>query len=302
MGYGSGSLELISLASKLSEFIIMKISIGFSTCPNDTFIFDALVNGKIDTHGLEFSPLLADVEELNMKAVTAELDVTKLSYHAYGHVAMHYKVLDSGSALGHGNGPLVVSKRKISSEEINSARIAIPGDLTTANFLMTVAFPQAQNKKSYLFSDIESALLNDEADIGVLIHENRFTYEERGLSLIEDLGAFWERKTQLPIPLGGIVVNRSVPENVQLRLQKCIYDSIRFAFENPESSLGYMRQYAQEMREDILRQHVQTFVNDFSLSLGTDGQQAVRKLLDLGSNLGLFPKPENEIFVPIVNE
>lgn len=277
----------------------MKISLGFSTCPNDTFIFDALINGKVDTDGLEFIPVLADVEGLNKRALTADLDVTKLSYHAYGHAAMHYKILDSGSALGHGNGPLVVSKRKMSQEEINEARIAIPGDLTTANFLMAVAFPQAQNKKSYLFSEIESVILSDKADIGVLIHENRFTYAERGLILIEDLGAFWERETNLPIPLGGIAVHRRIPESVQIRIQKCIYDSIRFAFDNPESSLEYIRQYAQEMREDILHKHVQTFVNDFSLSLGMEGQQAVRKLLDLGSNLGLFPKPEKEIFVPI---
>ncbi|MEA1878748.1 MAG: 1,4-dihydroxy-6-naphthoate synthase [Bacteroidota bacterium] len=277
----------------------MKISLGFSTCPNDTFIFDALINGKIDTDGLEFIPVLADVEELNKRALTADLDVTKLSYHAYGHVAMNYKVLDSGSALGHGNGPLVVSKRKLLAEDINEARIAIPGDLTTANYLMTVAFPKAQNKKSYLFSEIESLILSDEADVGVLIHENRFTYAERGLRLIEDLGAFWERKTHLPIPLGGIVVNRRIPDSIQLQIQECIHDSIRFAFDNPESSLGYMRQYAQEMREEILHKHVQTFVNDFSMSLGTEGQKAVRTLLDIGSSLGLFPKPEDEIFVPV---
>lgn len=279
----------------------MKISLGFSTCPNDTFIFDALINGKIDTDGLEFIPVLADVEELNKRALTAELDVTKLSYHAYGHASMHYKILDSGSALGHRNGPLVVSKREIAPEELAEVRIAIPGDLTTANFLMAVAFPQAQNKKSYLFSEIESVILSDEADIGVLIHENRFTYAEKGLRLIEDLGAFWERETKLPIPLGGIVVNRRIPEIIQLQIQKCIYKSIRFAFDNPESSLAYMRQYAQEMREEILHKHVQTFVNDFSLSLGMEGQEAVRKLLDLGSNQGMFPMPVNEIFVPLVN-
>ncbi|MCK5821197.1 MAG: 1,4-dihydroxy-6-naphthoate synthase [Bacteroidales bacterium] len=279
----------------------MKISLGFSTCPNDTFIFDALINGKIDADGFEFIPVLADVEELNKKALSVDLDVTKLSYHAYGHVAMNYKVLDSGSALGHGNGPLVVSKKKIPPAEITEARIAIPGNLTTANFLMSIAFSQALNKKSYLFSDIESVVLSNEADIGVLIHENRFTYAERGLILIEDLGAFWERKTNLPIPLGGIMVSRLLSESVQIRIQKCIHDSIMFAFDNPESSIDYMRKYAQEMREDILHKHVQTFVNDFSLSLGTKGRKAVRKLFDLGSSQGLFPKPDKEIFVPFVN-
>ncbi len=279
----------------------MKITIGFSTCPNDTFIFDALIHSKIDNYGLEFIPFLADVEELNTKALNGDLDVTKLSYHAYGHVTKNYMILDAGSALGHGNGPLVISKRELLPSEIDLARIAIPGDFTTANFLMGLAYPKAKNKKSYLFSDIESLVLDDEADVGVIIHENRFTYKERGLKLIEDLGLFWERKTQLPIPLGGIVVNRRVPVDIQLLIQKAIHHSLKFAFTNPESSLDYIKAHAQDMREDILHQHVKTFVNDFSLSLGVEGQKAIRTLLQLGSNLQLFPDPGDDIFVPLVN-
>lgn len=275
----------------------MKITIGFSTCPNDTYIFDALINGKIDTHGLIFTPLLADVEELNSRALKGDLDITKLSYHAYGHVSKRYKILDSGSALGWGNGPLVVSKRRIYPDEVLHARIAIPGELTTANLLTGMAFPEAKNKKAYLFSDIEEVVLSDEADIGVLIHENRFTYSDRGLKLILDLGEFWDKKTGMPIPLGGIMVNREIEEDKQLLIQKLIRESLVFARENPGSAIGYMRKYAQEMREDILLKHVKTFVNEYSLSLGAEGRQAVNKLLDMGSSMGLFPLPEDEIFV-----
>ena len=275
----------------------MKISIGFSTCPNDTFIFDALVNGKIDTRGLEFAPVLADVEELNSRALEGDLDVTKLSYHAYGHVSAKYKILDSGSALGWGNGPLAVSKRKIYPDEVPDTRIAIPGELTTANFLTGIAFPGADNKKAYLFSEIEEVVLSDEADVGVLIHENRFTYYERGLKMIMDLGDYWEKKTGMPIPLGGIMVNRRVPHDIQKLIQKLIYDSLAYARDNPGSAIDYMRSHAQEMREDILLKHVDTFVNDYSLSLGEEGRSAISKLLELGSSRGLFPKPQKDIFV-----
>lgn len=275
----------------------MDLTIGFSTCPNDTYIFDALVNGRIDTRGIVFTPILADVEELNSKAKDGELDITKLSYHAYGHVSSQYKVLDAGSALGWGNGPLLVSKRKIYPDEINEVRIAIPGELTTANFLMGTAFPGAGNKKSYLFSDIEEVVLSDEADVGVLIHENRFTYMNRGLELIMDLGEYWEKATGMPIPLGGIVVNRKLNKETQLTIQELIRESLIYANENPGSSYEYMKCYAQDMRKEIMLQHVETFVNDFSLSLGDDGRKAVMKLLDMGSKEGLFPVPGIDVFV-----
>ncbi len=275
----------------------MKLTIGFSTCPNDTFIFDALVNGKIDTGGIEFIPILADVEELNSMALEGGLDVTKLSYHAYGHVSATYKILDAGSALGWGNGPLVVSKRKIYPDEVSNVRIAIPGELTTANFLTGIAFPDAKQKRSYLFSDIEEVVLSDEADVGVLIHENRFTYSERGLQLIIDLGEFWEKTTEMPIPLGGIVVDRGIALDNQVLIQNLIRKSLEFARDNPGSAIEYMKKYAQEMREDILIQHVDTFVNEYSISLGKEGRAAVTKLLDLGSSLGLFPVPPADVFV-----
>ncbi len=275
----------------------MNLTIGFSTCPNDTFIFDALINDRIDTRGLRFTPFLADVEELNTKAKNGELDITKLSYHAFGHVSSKYKILDAGSALGWGNGPLVVCKRKIYPDEMNEVRIAIPGELTTANFLMETAFPHAKNKKSYIFSDIEDVVLSDEADVGVLIHENRFTYAGRGLKLIMDLGEFWEKETGMPIPLGGIVVNRKIPRDIQIVVQELIRESLVFARENPGSAFDYMKRYAQDMREEVMNQHVETFVNEFSLSLGVEGRKAVSKLLDLGSKEGLFTVPEDDVFV-----
>jgi len=275
----------------------MKLTLGFSTCPNDTFIFDALVNGKIDTGDLEFIPVLADVEELNSRAREGELDISKLSYHAYGHVSSDYKVLDAGSALGWGNGPLVVSKRRIYPDEIPYARIAIPGEMTTANFLFGIAFPEAMDKRAYLFSDIEEVVLSDEADVGVLIHENRFTYADRGLRLIMDLGEFWEETTDMPIPLGGIMVNRRIPEEKQKLVENLIHESLLYARKNPGSALEYMKKYAQDMREEIMLQHVETFVNDYSLSLRSEGREAVAKLLEMGSSKGLFPKPEGEVFV-----
>jgi len=276
----------------------MKITVGFSTCPNDTYIFDALVNGKIENRGIEFIPVLEDVEELNSRALEGDLDVSKMSYFAYGHVSGLYKVLDAGSALGWGNGPLMVSRRKIYADEVSGAKIAVPGMLTTANFLTGLAFPEAGNKKAYLFSDIEDVVLSDEADIGVLIHETRFTYRERGLKLIMDLGDYWEKNTKMPIPLGGIMVHRRIPREVQVEIQDLIRESIEFAMNNPGSAMEYMKRYSRELKEDIIFKHVDTFVNNNSLSLGEDGRNAVLKLLELGSSLKLFPAPVEEAFVP----
>ena len=182
----------------------MKLTLGYSTCPNDTFIFDAMVHHKIDTEGLEFSPFLGDVEELNKKAFTQELDITKLSYHAYAFLSEFYMILDSGSALGKGNGPLLLSKKKLYPDKLKEVKIAIPGKYTTANLLFGIAFPEAVSKKEYLFSDIEEAILSGEVDAGLAIHENRFTYKTKGLRKIMDLGEFWEDLTDLPIPLAKV--------------------------------------------------------------------------------------------------
>src|SRR5512138_596122 len=198
----------------------MRLTLGFSPCPNDTFIFDAMVHGRIDTEGLEFDYFLADVEELNRRAFAGTVDITKMSFHAYAYVANNYLILDSGSALGRKNGPLLISKRELNPEELSGKLIAIPGKYTTANLLLGIAWPEIKNKKEYLFSDIETAIINEEVDAGLIIHETRFTYSKKGLLKIADLGEYWEKLTNLPIPLGTIVVKRSMPEEIALKVNR----------------------------------------------------------------------------------
>jgi 1,4-dihydroxy-6-naphthoate synthase len=275
----------------------MKLTLGFSTCPNDTFIFDALVHKKIDTQGLEYELLLADVEELNNEAFKGEIDITKLSYHAYAYVADNYKLLDSGSALGNNNGPLLISKHKIYPDEIEDLNIAIPGKYTTANLLLSIAYPSALYKKEYLFSDIEEVVLSGEADAGLIIHENRFTYEKKGLRKIIDLGELWEEKTKMPIPLGGIVVNRKLPVETQQKINSLVRKSLEYAFQNPASSLAFMKQYAQEMNEEIMQKHVDLYVNDYSLDLGEKGRSAIKKLYKEAKTIKGFPEVREDIFV-----
>ncbi len=275
----------------------MKLTLGFSTCPNDTFIFDALVHKKIDTEGLEFELLLADVEELNNEAFKGEIDITKLSYHAYAYAADKYKLLNSGSALGNNNGPLLISKQKIYPDEIEDINIAIPGKYTTANLLLSIAYPESLYKKEYLFSDIEEVVLSNEADAGLIIHENRFTYEKKGLRKIIDLGEFWEEKTKMPIPLGGIVVNRKLPAEIQQKIDRLVRESLEYAFKNPGSSLAFMKKYAQEMNEEIMQKHVDLYVNDYSLDLGEKGRSAIKKLYQEAKVIKGFPEVGEDIFV-----
>jgi len=250
----------------------MKLKLGFSTCPNDTFIFEALVHHKIDTEGLEFDLLLADVEELNKTAFEHEIDITKLSYHAYAYVSDNYTLLDAGSALGKNNGPLLIGKQKITPDEIDNLKIAIPGRYTTANLLLSIAYPKALNKTEFLFSDIEEAVLSEKANAGLIIHENRFTYEQKGLLKIVDLGEFWENKTKMPIPLGGIVVNKKLNKDIQLKINRLVRKSIEYAYENPDSSLAFIKLYAQEMAPDVMRKHIALYVNDYSFDLGETGK------------------------------
>ncbi len=275
----------------------MKLKLGFSTCPNDTFIFDAMVHGRIDTEELEFELILADVEELNKAAFEHEIDVTKLSYHAYAYIANNYVLLNSGSALGNNNGPLLISKHKIYPDEINDISIAIPGKYTTANLLLSIAYPDAKNKKEYLFSDIEEAVLSNEIDAGLIIHENRFTYAERGLKKIIDLGEFWETKTQLPIPLGGIVVNRNLPVELQKKVNRVLHRSLEFAYENPNAALPFIRQYAQEMDEEVMYKHIKLYVNEYSLDLGETGKKAIKKLYKTAAELKVIPEMPENIFI-----
>ena len=274
-----------------------KISLGFSTCPNDTFIFDAMVHHKIDTEGLKFDVVLGDVEELNKKALNNELDVTKISYHAYSKIADNYLLLDSGSALGYKNGPLLISKRKIYPDELNDVKTAIPGLNTTANLLLGIAFPDAKNKKEYLFSEIEDVVHSNEVDAGLIIHENRFTYEKKGLKKIIDLGEYWEKETGLPIPLGGIAVNRNLNYELQLKINRVLKRSVDFAFENPKSAYPFIKQYAQEMDEEVMYKHIELYVNDFTKDLGKEGKKAIEILYKKAISLGVLPGMNKQIFL-----
>ena len=247
-------------------------------------MFEALAHGRIDTEGVSFDLSFADIEELNRGAIAGEPDVSNLSYATLPLLQGGYKVLDSGSALGRGNGPLLVSRHKIYPDELADASIAIPGEHTTANLLMSRLFPEAADKTPYLFSDIADVVLSGERDAGVLIHEGRFTYEKRSLRLVADLGLEWERKTGLPLPLGAIVVRSDLPQEIQKKCERAIRRSVEYAMQNPDISAGFIRAHAQEMSDEVTRQHIALFVNGFSISLGSEGRDAVRRLLDTGTD------------------
>jgi 1,4-dihydroxy-6-naphthoate synthase len=267
----------------------MNLTLGFSTCPNDTFIFDAMVNGRIDTEGLRFNLHLADVEELNRLAFSASIDVTKISYHAFAYLSEAYQLLTSGSALGFGNGPLLISKHKIYPDELKDLKIAIPGKYTTANLLLSLAYPHLNQKKEYLFSDIEEVILTGEADAGLIIHENRFTYKAKGLKKIVDLGEWWDQFTGLPIPLGGIIIKRNLLNEIRLKVNRVLRRSVEYALANPNDSLPFVRQHAQSMDEEVMRNHIQLYVNDFSVDLGTKGREAITTLYEKSIERQIFP-------------
>jgi 1,4-dihydroxy-6-naphthoate synthase len=273
----------------------MKLSLGFSPCPNDTFIFDAMVHHKVDTEGLEFELCMTDVEELNRKAFNNELDFSKVSFHAYLFLTEKYILLDSGSALGFGAGPLLISRRLILKDEFSSLRVAIPGQYTTANLLFSLAYPECINKTELLFSEIEQSVLDEKVDAGVIIHENRFTYQDKGLILINDLGDFWEKLSGGPIPLGGIVASNSLPEDVIARFSRVLRKSIDYAFESKEIS-GFVRCNAQEMSVEVMRKHIELYVNAFTRSLGFTGRTAVEKLFEIALEKGVIASSPQQIF------
>ncbi len=277
----------------------MRLTLGFSPCPNDTFIFDAMVHGKIDTEGLEFSYYLADIEELNRRAFTGEPDITKISSFAYTYAAGNYLILDSGSALGFKNGPLLVSRREINTASLAIARIAIPGRYTTANMLFSIAWPEAVNKKEYLFSEIEDVVLRGEADAGLIIHESRFTYEKKGLLKIADMGEFWEKLTGLPVPLGMIVVNRRIPAETALAVNRVIQRSAEFALKDPDASEKFVTENAREMDRDVMRRHIELYVNKFTVNLGHVGRKAVTELYRIAAEKGIIPVLPEQMFPEI---
>lgn len=293
----SHSLMSHSLISHSLISIIMKLTLGYSPCPNDTFIFDAMIHGKIDTEGLEFEVILADVEALNQRAFAKKLDITKLSYHAYAYLREDYALLDAGSALGNNCGPLLIAKKPLSESEINNGTIAIPGKYTTANFLLSLAYPKAQNKVETLFSDIENAVLNDTVTAGLIIHENRFTYQDKGLVKIIDCGEYWENTTGMPIPLGGIVINKKLPLEVQQKVNRVMRRSVAFARKHPEQTADYVSQHAQEMEKAVMFQHIQLYVNDYTVDLGQKGRAAVETLFAKAVEKNIIKNKNIEIFI-----
>jgi 1,4-dihydroxy-6-naphthoate synthase len=267
----------------------MKLTLAFSPCPNDTFIFEALVHQRIDTLGYEFEVVLADVEQLNQLGFKQAMDITKLSFHALAHITHNYQLLNAGSALGKGCGPLLVTTQNNQDKPVNSLKTAIPGKYTTANFLLGLAYPDLTNKEERIFFDIEDALLSGEFDAGLIIHENRFTYQAKGLKLIKDLGAFWEEFSGAAIPLGAIAIKRNLDDKVKKDIDGLIKKSVAFAFAHPELSMPYTRQHAQNMDENVMEQHIALYVNKYSVDLGEEGKRAVRLLLDTASKKQLIP-------------
>ena len=277
------------------------LSLGYSPCPNDTFIFYALIHGRIDTGYLKFNEILLDVETLNQKALGAELDITKISYHAFAHLRDKYSLLRAGSALGRGCGPLVVTKHAYTMEELRSKKIAIPGKLTTAFLLLRLydtAFntltpePQTLNPV-YIempFNKIMDAVAKDEVDAGLIIHESRFTYPSYGLTQVIDLGEWWEKETGLPIPLGGIIAKQTSGKDLNKKTGELVRQSVEYAFKNRNEPTAYIKEHSQELSDDVINRHIDLYVNDYSLDIGQDGEKAVKELFSRAEDAGVIPK------------
>ena len=266
----------------------MKLTLGFSPCPNDTFIFDAMVNGKIDTMGIKFDYVMEDVETLNVWVEEGKLDITKLSYNTFIHTVNQYALLHSGSALGEGVGPLLVSKQPLDLSKIDTYKIAIPGFKTTANLLFTLAFPQAKNKTELVFSEIEAAVLSGEYDAGLIIHEGRFTYQQKGLTKIIDMGDWWEKTTNAAIPLGGIVIRRSFDKEICTIVDRIIKESLAYSWKRYPELSSFITENAQEMEEDVMRKHINLYVNKYTTDLGDTGRLAITTLFEKAKAGGLI--------------
>ncbi|MCU0322157.1 MAG: 1,4-dihydroxy-6-naphthoate synthase [Chitinophagaceae bacterium] len=267
----------------------MHLSLGFSPCPNDTFIFDALVNHKIDTQGYTFDVVLEDVQTLNQWALEERLNITKISYGVYPLLLNKYHLLNSGGALGKGVGPLLISKKPLSVHDLANATIAIPGKNTTAHLLFSLAYPNCTNKKFMVFHEIEQAVLDGVVDAGVIIHENRFTYAQKGLHKLIDLGEYWEQQLQVPIPLGGIVASKNLELSVINKVDSLIKQSVEFAFKNYPFITPYVKEHAQEMSEAVMKQHIDLYVNNYSINLGLKGHSAVKKLVEAFQEINSSP-------------
>jgi 1,4-dihydroxy-6-naphthoate synthase len=275
----------------------MRLTLGISPCPNDTFIFDALANGAIPTGELSFDVVLEDVQTLNEWARAGRLDVSKVSYGVVPAILGEYALLEAGGALGRGVGPLLVTRPGAGPFRPERAVVAIPGRDTTAHLLFSLAFPRAAEKRFLVFSEIEDAVLRGEVDAGVIIHEGRFTYEAKGLVKVQDLGDFWERTTGAPIPLGGIVARRSLAPAVRREVDRLVRASLAHANVRRDEVSGWVRAHAQEMDEAVMRRHIDLYVNELSLGLGEAGRRAVRTLLEVHARLsGGAAPPDSAVF------
>ena len=272
------------------------LSLGYSPCPNDTFIFYALVHNLIPVEGVSIKEQLADVETLNQRAFKGELDITKISFHAIAHLRDKYTLLRSGGALGKGCGPLLVARQGHSSIDLSRDRIAIPGDLTTAYLLLRLYDPRVQNIKAMPFHQILDSVQQGIADIGLIIHESRFTYQQFGIQKVLDLGDWWEQHSGYPIPLGGIIMKRSFDKKLSLLIEEKIRESIEYARMHPQEPRAYIRKHAQEMDESVTSQHIDLYVNEFSLDIGPEGEKAVRFLFSEAEKKGLIPSSSFDIF------
>ncbi len=274
----------------------MQLTLGFSPCPNDTFIFDALVNNKMDTGGLQFDVVLEDVQTLNRWALEGKLAITKLSYAVLPLVLDQYILMNSGSALGRGVGPLLIANNDIGNMDVANHCIAIPGENTTAHLLFSLAYPTASNKIFLRYDEIEAFVLAGKG-LGVIIHENRFTYAAKGLKKIIDLGDYWEKETGSAIPLGGIVINRQIAPAVQQQVDQLIKNSIQYAFSHYPVLNDYIRAHAREMSEEVMRKHIDLYVNDYSIDLKEEGRKAVLKLMEVYGQLNNRNMGKQQLFV-----
>lgn len=281
----------------------MKIfTLGYSPCPNDTFLFYALVNKRIDTGDLKFKEVLLDIETLNQMALRSELDITKTSYHAFGHLVDDYCLLRSGSAIGKNCGPLIVSKKDFYVQDLHQKKIAIPGRLTTANLLLRLFISENDIPDTPLnqfieipFHKIMDAVVKGEADAGLIIHEGRFTYHSYGLKKIIDLGKWWEKNTGLPLPLGCIIAKRSLGMDIIKKIESIIKKSIEYSLNNRNESRSYIKQYSQELEEKVIEQHINLYVNEYSLDIKEEGLSAVKELFRRAELAGLLKKKRDDL-------
>lgn len=276
----------------------MNLRIGYSPCPNDTFIFYALAHGLIPIGNHAITPIIEDVETLNRKALEQHsLDVTKVSFHAFAHLRDHYALLHAGAALGKGCGPIIISKKKLKPEELKESRIAIPGTYTTANLLLRLYEPKIKKTVQMPFDQIMPAITKGEVDCGVIIHEARFTYPDYGLREVVDLGEWWEEETGHLIPLGAIIAKRAYERDFIHKIDHWLKESIEYALKRRREPMEYIRAHANEMDEETICRHINLYVNKYTLEIGKEGTRSIKHLMEMGEEKGLIPYTEKPLFI-----